>query len=291
MLLERHVRVAEEPPVDLFVAHTPGEHAETLLVIHGGPDWDQTYLHDPLVRLGDERRVVFADLRGCGRSTRGLPPDAYTPESATRDLVALLTFLGEEPVDVLGFSYGGLIAQRLALAAPERVRRLVVASSSVLPVPPDAFAGWAERDERIASQPPVENRNGGWDAHRTRLEAIRSARVDLWRRDRLSDYLARLDRVSFSAEWAGPWVAGKLPEPRLPEGVERLARLGMPVLLLQGRRDMTFPVSLVEPTLQMVPTAVAAVIEDAGHMTHIDQPEAWLDALRNFLRSDERRRE
>ena len=55
---------------------------------------------------------VFSDLRGCGRSTQGLPDDQYTPDAVVDDLTRLLDVLEVEQADVLGFSYGGLIAQR-----------------------------------------------------------------------------------------------------------------------------------------------------------------------------------
>lgn len=133
-LVERLIRVQEQPPVDLFAAEAGPPDVRPLLVIHGGPDWDHTYLREPLVRLAGHR-VLFVDLRGCGRSTKGLGDDAYTPAAATRDLIVVLDALDVEQADVLEFSYGGLIAQRLTLASPSRVRRLVIASSSVLPVP------------------------------------------------------------------------------------------------------------------------------------------------------------
>jgi pimeloyl-ACP methyl ester carboxylesterase len=284
VLAERYVRVAEDPAVELFVAETVPARPHTLLVIHGGPDWDQTYLHDPLVRLGDERRVVFVDLRGCGRSTRGLPSRAYTPDHATHDLIRIVKAIGDAPVDVLGFSYGGLIAQRLTLTAPERVRRLVVASSSVLPLPPDAFEGWAERDRRLAAQHPDEAA-GYWGEEQVRREALDSAPANVWNLDRLPGYLGRLEKVSFSADWSRSWADGSLPPARVDDAAGALARLGKPLFLLHGRQDMTFPVGLVEPTLRAIPSASACVIEEAGHMAHVDQPDEWLGALAAFLRT------
>jgi len=282
VLRERLVTVSDHPKVDLFVAEVGDVAAEPLLVIHGGPDWDQSYLYEPLVRLQDRRRVVFVDLRGCGRSTRGLPRDAYTPEAATRDLVALVAALTGDPLDVLGFSYGGLLAQRLTLTAPERVRRLVVASSSVIPVPADAFDGWDARNARLASQDSFDAPDE-WDDDATRLDATSSARANIWRLELLPDYLDRLERIRFSSDWSASWLGGSLPSARLDDAPARLAQLGKPILLLHGRQDMTFPASLVAPTVELIPTARAAVIEEAGHMAHVDQPEAWLAALRGFL--------
>lgn len=89
--------------VELFVAHTDGPTDRTLLVVHGGPDWDHTYLREPLARLDPNHRVVWVDLRGCGRSTRGLAANAYTPDAAVGDLLALINHLGARRVTVLGF--------------------------------------------------------------------------------------------------------------------------------------------------------------------------------------------
>ena len=50
-LAERLVRVSDGPLVELFVAETTGDPTGTLLVIHGGPDWDHMYLRQPLVEL------------------------------------------------------------------------------------------------------------------------------------------------------------------------------------------------------------------------------------------------
>lgn len=71
MYQERAVRLPTG--VTLFMAISAGPASRTLLVIHGGPDWDHTYLRAPLSRLGGEYRVVLPDLHGCGPSTTGLP--------------------------------------------------------------------------------------------------------------------------------------------------------------------------------------------------------------------------
>ncbi len=284
MLIERLVQVGDDPRVELFVGETAGDPDRTLLVIHGGPDWDQMYLREPLIGLAGDRRVVFADLRGCGRSTRGLPGPAYTPGAAVDDLAVLIDQLGGRPVDVLGFSYGGLLAQRLLVLAPEKVQRAVIASSSVLPVLPDAFAGWTERDARLARARAGGHSDAPWDDERTRQDAVANAMRDVWRLELLPEYLSRLEQVHFSAEWARAWPdRSKIPPARPEHVVDRLKALGKRLLLLHGRHDMTFPEALVKPTTELIPTARGIVLDEAGHMAHVDQPDAWLNAVRTFL--------
>ena len=83
--------------VDLFTARTAGPADRTLLVVHGGPDWDGSYLRQPLGELALDHRVVIPDLRGCGRSSSGLGVDAYTPDAVVADLRTLVRTLGPGP--------------------------------------------------------------------------------------------------------------------------------------------------------------------------------------------------
>lgn len=262
------------PPVELYLASTAGPPDRTLLVLHGGPDWDHSYLREPLDRLAGTHRLLMPDLRGCGRSTRGLPDDQYTPDAAVSDLVTLLERTTDAtPVDVLGFSYGGLLAQLLALTAPDRVRRLIIASSSVLPPPPGG-AGPRFPDDPALTGPAL-----------TRAAAFAGAEQDVWSADRRAEYRARLARVRFSAEWLRALRAGRLPSPRVPDAAHRLAALGTPLLLLHGAHDRTFPAGLVADTLPLIPGARGVVLPRAAHMAHIDQPEPWLAAVAQFLES------
>lgn len=284
MLIEESVTVCTEPRVELFTARSSGPTDRTLLVIHGGPGWDHSYLLEPLVELADSHHLVFADLRGCGRSTSSLPEEAYNPVAAVTDLINLLNALGIEQTDVLGFSYGGLLAQRLALTAPQRIRKLIIASSSIAPVPDDAFDDWPERAQmqaegdaawaEVLTNPTAEN---------TRLHAISSIPADVWKLESREELRRRLGTVRFSAEWARPFIAGILPSGRPGDSQARLAALEVPILLLQGRQDTTFPAALADLTAAQMPNTRAVVINEAGHMTHIDQPQAWLRAITEFV--------
>jgi len=224
---------------------------------------------------------VFPDLRGCGRSTRGLTDEQYAWDLAVEDLVVLIDKLGLPTADVLGFSTGGTLALRLVLRAPQRVRRLIIASSSVEPVPPDAFAGWAERDRRRSAATEPDDRLDGPEL--TRAWAFGSAAENVWRAEALPDYLGRLERINFSGDWTRRWLAERLGDARPADARRRLADTGIPVLLLHGRQDMTFPAALAEVTGATMRTASARILDDAGHMAHIDQPDRWLAAVQHFL--------
>jgi len=281
VLRERTVQVS--PGVSLFVASTTGRADSVLLVVHGGPDWDHSYLREPLSQLADRHRVVLPDLRGCGRSSQGLAEADYTPDAVVGDLLALADELGARRFSLLGFSWGGLIAQRVAVAVPDRVEHLIIASSGVLPVDAAAFGQWPEREERRAAEASVWADTSLAGPQLTRAAAVGAAPANVWRAEALPGYLLRLADVQFSAEWLRPWQAGILPPARLEHPIAQLAATGVPILLLHGRHDMTFPVSGVQRAAAMLPSCQAVVLEEAGHMAHVDQPSAWLDAIAHFL--------
>lgn len=269
--------------VEFSVASAGSGQAPTLLVVHGGPDWDHSYLREPLVRLAPARQLLLPDLRGCGRSARDLPLQAYHPDAAVADLLGVLDAFTVQVADVLGFSYGGLLAQRLAVAAPRRVRRLIIASSSVLPVPPDAYADQPLRERARAAERAIWADPTLAGPERTRAAAIAAAAYNLWQPHNRPAYLDRLRGISFSAEWDRARAAGLLPSARLDDPVRQLSELAIPILLLHGRHDLVFPAALAEQASVLIPGAEAAVLDDAGHMTHIDAPEQWLSAIACFL--------
>ena len=117
------------------------------------------------------------------------------------------------------------------------------------------------------------------DERKSRVERSREPARDEVR----DEYRRRLDAVRFTADWSRSRPPGQYPAIRPERSIERLAAAAMPILLLHGRQDMTFPAFLAEQTADQLPGARAVVLDQAGHMAHIDQPEAWLRAVAGFL--------
>ncbi|MFB7718888.1 alpha/beta fold hydrolase [Nocardia sp. NPDC056100] len=269
--------------IDSFVAWAGEAGGRTLLVVHGGPDWDHSYLREPLGSMAGARRLLLPDLRGCGRSTRGLGAAALTPDAVVGDLLAVLDAFDVDRADVLGFSFGGLLAQRLAVAAPTRVRSLIVASSSVLPVPENAFEGWPLREQLRAAEHAVWADDSLSGAARTRAAAVAGARANLWRATAIAEYVDRVERIRFSADWDCARASALWRSPRLTDPVARLTATGIAILLVHGRYDMIFPSWLATEAAARIPTARAEILDRAGHMAHIDRPRQWLGAISEFL--------
>jgi pimeloyl-ACP methyl ester carboxylesterase len=99
---------------------------EPLLLLHGGLMSTDSFA-PVMPSFTKGRQVILVDLQGHGRSTLGSRP--IRCETIADDIDALLGQIGRTQVDVLGYSFGGCVALRLAVQHPDRVRRLVLAST------------------------------------------------------------------------------------------------------------------------------------------------------------------
>ncbi|WP_374224013.1 alpha/beta fold hydrolase [Nocardiopsis sp. MG754419] len=114
-----------------------------VLLLHGfGTSFDMNWRAAgwPRVLEAAGRRVIGPDLRGHGGSDKPTESGLYLPEHFVDDLLRLLDALDVEVVDVVGYSMGSRLAWSLALTAPARVRRMVLAGFG----PTDALAGLGE---------------------------------------------------------------------------------------------------------------------------------------------------
>ena len=102
---------------------------EPVLLLAGGPASSHVVFHPVFGPLAESHRVIYLDYRGRGRSEPVEDPRTITFAGDVADVADLIRALGLGPVHVYGFSYGGMVAQALALDHPELVKRLVLANT------------------------------------------------------------------------------------------------------------------------------------------------------------------
>jgi 3-oxoadipate enol-lactonase len=220
---------------------------------------------DPLVAdLGQRFTVLRVDLRGHGRS----PFQAATDLGGYADDVqALLAGMAWPPAAIVGFSFGGMVAQELALRHPGRVRALVIAAcastfaADVRPL--IAARGAVALQEGMAAV--VEPTLARWFS-----PSFRASGGDAPTRARL---LAN-DVHGWAAAWTA--MAGLDTAPRLHE-------IAAPTLCLAAEQDLSAPPPILEAIAARIPGARLEVLPDAPHMLFIEQPAAVAAALSRFL--------
>jgi len=217
--------------------------------------------------LARDHRVVCYDHRGHGGSAT--PPGPYTLEAMADDAARLIDELGHGPVVFAGLSLGGMVAQVLALRHPDKLRGLVVANSSS--AYPDA--GRAAWDQRI-----VAIREGG-------LEAVADAAMQRWFHPGVHN-----EQPATIARWRERVVtqdaAGYIACCEAIRELNTLPLLGqlkLPTLVIAGELDEATPPAMSEQMAAAIPGARLQVLAQASHLSVLEQPLAFEQAVRDFL--------
>src|SRR5262249_48205718 len=102
---------------------------EPLMIVHGGPGASHDYLLPYLLPLARTNKLVFIDERGSGRSSGLEDPSGYTVQNMVEDVEAVRTALNLGKMNLLGHSYGGVLAQAYALKYQQNLSHLILCST------------------------------------------------------------------------------------------------------------------------------------------------------------------
>jgi 3-oxoadipate enol-lactonase len=204
-------------------------------------------------------RATAWDARGYGDS------DDYEGklhfDDFASDLLRVLDHLQEEKAHVVGLSMGGRIARSFALAHPERVRTLTLANTSpgFDALTPGEVLKFVE--ERKNRSPESMRRLLGSRARPGAYQALLASFKAL----RNESYLKTLE-ASVAEDRAAP-----------------LESLSVPTLVITGDEDRVYPLELTKRMVERIPRAELVVLERCGHLSNLEQPEAFNAALLDFL--------
>ena len=247
-----------------------------LLMMHGGLGLDHTYFRPYFDQLADQATIIYYDHRGNGRSAR---PDDHTTgmtfDHLVADAVGVIDDLGFETATVLGHSYGGFIAQKLATAHADRLSGLVLVSTvpafDYQPTPSgtdDQVAAFG----RLFSEPVADD-----DEWRSLWNTVLPMYFHRWDGDEAD----RIDRQTHYV--AGAWnaAAGLLGTYNT---LDDLPNIDVPSLCVGGVHDfITPPEPGVVRMADRLPAAELAVFESSGHYPFIEEQDRFFGELRAFL--------
>lgn len=216
----------------------------------------------------EDHRNVVVDLPGWGRSPRPATDEPLIFHAAERVRRAM-TALGIDRAHLVGNSYGGAVAMRIAIAHPERVDRLVLmAPGGVLPTdaPP-----WPVGLEHLFAYMAAEKPSREAMAQFVRLMVYDEALA--------TDAL--IDERYESSLRAHP----ELPiPPNFGDLTPDLARIGAPTLLVWGREDQTVPLTWASTILRGIPDAELRVLPRCRHWVQYERAPEFNHIVREFLR-------
>lgn len=266
----------------------------SVVVLHGGPGLEHTYLLPGLEPLARDHRLIFYDQRGSGRSEAPVDSSSISLENFVADLDLVIRRVAGGEATVLGHSWGGLLAVLYASRYPDRVRSLVLMS----PIEP----GQRYREETSRRQRARQSdRDSAAIADLVGSEAFRS---------RSPEAVNQLYRLSFRSTFADTGMADRLPVdftgrtaraagtvPGLLLGPlgeydfwGRLEQITAPALVVHGAED-PIPPAMAREMSRRIPDARFELIPAAGHFPFVESPEALFSSVRRFLNEREASRE
>lgn len=267
-----------------------------LVLINGGPGGTHHYFHPWFSRAKKYARVIYYDQRGCGLSDYNPGENGYSVEQAVEDLDSIRKALNIDKWVVLGYSYGGFLAQYYTIHYPERVAGLVLMGAST--------GMWVEMER---------SRQGEFisDEERNRMREIRK---ELRKMAQENDWPSEktLALLVYNNHLNGDWKRQNYYRPTR-EGLARMARYewvhdqnnyrGMifssqykvnltgafencpvPTLITEGRWDLTWNTDKPDILHKNHPGSELVFFEKAGHGIYEEEPDKFFKVLKNFIK-------
>jgi 3-oxoadipate enol-lactonase len=209
-------------------------------------------------------RLVRYDRRGHGKS--GVPKGPYTMERLGRDVLAILDGLAIRKVHWCGLSMGGMVGMWLGANAPERIDKLILSNTSAY------FADKQMWNDRLKF------------AREKGLDALVGPNMERWFtkdfRERAPAAVAPIAQMFVATQLEGYVACGEAV--RDMDHRDLLAKITRPTLVIAGRHDPATNVEAAEFIRSRIPGAALTIL-DAAHISNVEQPHEYADAVLGFL--------
>jgi len=238
-----------------------------VLLIHGFPFSRQMWRHQ-VGALAPVCRVIVPDLRGFGES-EGTPESV---EQLADDLHALVEALALPPFVLGGFSMGGYVAFRYVDAHADRVRALMLLDTRAEADGPEA------RQRRFAGIDRIQREGeGGF------LDDFVKLVVSPDTLENRPEIAAEVRRLMDGTK-IGSLIGGLRAMAGRPDSTPVLSAVRVPTLVVVGEEDKATPVEGSRAMAAAIPGAELIIIPGAGHVSNLERPDAFNQALLRFLK-------
>ena len=263
-----------------------------LLVLHGGPGAPHDYLDNLAALASDTRQVIFYDQLGCGRSDK-LDEDTIRQWGVQRFVDELATVrreLGLDRVHILGQSWGGMLAIEYALTQPAGLVSLILSNTT-----PSIPLWVAEANRLRAALPPEVNaillryeEAGATDAAEYQEAMTVFYGRHVVRVNPMPDFVQRaFDNIgAVYSIMNGPsefYITGVIKD---WDRSDRLSEIRVPTLIISGEYDESTP-TINELLHKGIAGSEWTLLENCSHLSHVEEPERYMQLVRNFLQKVE----
>ena len=254
---------------DFYMDHEDLGTRLPVLFIHGYP-LNRTIWDAQVNELSDIARTLAPDLRGHGGSDP--VPGPYSMDLLADDLREFLDAVRvTQPVVLCGLSMGGYVTFAFYRKYPERVAALILTATRA---GADSAEGKANRDKAMATA-----KEQGVSAI---VEAMLPKMLSPKTYQAKPELVSRVKAIMESTSLEG--VLGDLAGLRdRPDSTSTLAQIDRPTLILHGADDQLIPPSEAETMRAAITGSQLSILPEAGHLLNMEQPEAFNEAIREFI--------
>lgn len=271
---------------------------DALVCLHGGPGASHDYLLPYLLPLARTNKLVFIDERGSGRSSGLEDASLYTVENMVEDVEAVRAALNLGKINLLGHSYGGVLAEAYALKYQQNLSHLILCSTFHSTTQLNAIF-----QKQLAAMSPEL---------RGRIEKMEKAGLFGHGKDyEKNRYTAEYMQAAWG-EGYFPYLYQKRPDPNYDPGPagtswtlyremwgshgefvvdgnlvsveysDRLGSITVPTLITVGDHDECDP-SIAQDMQSKIPGSKLVILPESGHMTFVDQPALFIKSVDDFV--------
>lgn len=243
---------------------------EPVVLIHGHP-FDHTMWYPQVVALSDCYEVITPDLRGYGLST--LPDPAQTNyEDYATDVLCLMDHLCIDSFHLGGLSQGGQIIMEIFRQAPSRIKSLIFADTFASLDTPEVKHGRYDTAARLEKE--------GMEAYSDEVIYKMIVPGHVKSMPAVAEHVVNMMKASSPV---GAATALRARAKRIDYLKEVFPGINVPTLVIVGRQDEFTPVAKAEEMQANLADCTLVIIEDAGHMPNLEQPDEFNKAVLEFL--------
>jgi len=273
--------------VDLYYK-AMGE-GEPIVILHGGPGLNHTYLLPQMAKLADDFKLIFFDQRACGASSGDVDPSSMTLENFVKDVEGIRSAFNLNKMNLIGHSWGGLLALFYAIQYPDNLKSLILMNPAAA-----TSEFWKTLVAKINSK-------------RTPTDSLALAQLSAsegfknMKPDALQKYFKISYRAFFYNQSLGDSLNLKVNEKTamnifsvnslLHKNTlsnydihDKLSIINCPSLIIHGDSD---PIQLeyIKRINESIRNSHFVLLEKCGHFPYIESKEKLFNVIKDFLKS------
>ncbi len=263
-----------------------------LFLIHGGPGGNHIHFKYDSIKLQQYAQLIFIDQRGCGFSKKDKKSN-YTLENNIEDIEALRKYLGFEKINVLGISYGGMVAQGYAIRYSKNIDKLILVSTA----PSYHFIETAKENlKEIGTKQQISvcekylwngtfKKNRDVNHYFKTMDSLYIYNYKKKKRRKLSTTKIKSKKIDniLSYDVLNAGFSGFLHKFNF---IPQLKKIKCPTLIMVGRNDWVCVPAHSKIMADKISNSTLKIFNKCGHALTTDANDKYIKSIKQFLESE-----